>query len=366
MENTVEDVKKYVMDANTQAAVAALEKQVEDTRKVYLQMNQNAENAAKQGRIDLQKRMELAGIQQPVSSTAGVIMDTAAGEARRINAQHQDLNLQKAQNNIQYLKNADQERQLKLQQQQAQQKAATLAQYGDFSGYGELGYSPEQIQGMKSAYDAENNKPEEYGGLESYAKTLLDLYGKNAGFDIESNLKEALQNGLITQRDYQAALIAARGIVPGASGKKGSGTEIVPGASGKKGSGTEIVPDASGKKGSGTEQVKTVTPVNPLQAAAQEAADRVQTTENGKYVVTSQEDWEALRDYYQSEGKNVNNEFVFRGESIKVPGYGKISYERAEQLEKEGKIVMSGVDASGDPIYTVPFNKNAGWEQMIY
>ena len=338
MTNTVEDVKKYVMDANTQAAVNALEKQVEDTRKAYLQMNQNAENAARQGKVDLQAKMDTAGIQQPVSSTAGVIMDTAAGEARRINAQHQDLNLQRAQNNIQYLKNADQERQLKLQQQQAQQKAATLAQYGDFSGYGELGYSPEQIQGMKSAYDAENNKPEEYGGLGSYAKTLLDLYGKNAGFDIESNLKEALQNGLITQRDYQAALIAARGIVPGASGKKGSGTE----------------------------QVETVTPVNPLQEAAQEAADRVQTTENGKYVVTSQEDWEALRNYYQSVGENVNNAFVFRGESITVPGYGKISYERAEQLEKEGKIVMSGVDASGDPIYTVPFNKNAGWEQMIY
>ena len=338
MTNTVEDVKKYVMDANTQAAVDALEKQVEDTRKAYLQMNQNAENAAQQGKVSLQEKMELAGIQQPASSTAGVVMDTAAGEARRINAQHQDLNLQRAQNNIQYLKNADQERQLKLQQQQAQQKAATLAQYGDFSGYGELGYSPEQIRGMKSAYDAENNKPEEYAGLGSYTKTLLDLYGKNAGFDIESNLKEALQNGLINQRDYQAALIAARGIVPGANGKKGSGTE----------------------------QVETVTPVNPLQAAAQEAADRVQTTENGKYVVTSQESWEALRDYYQSEGKNVNTEFVFRGESITVPGYGKISYERAEQLEKEGKIVMSGVDASGDPIYTVPVNKNAGWEQMIY
>ena len=338
MENTVEDVKKYVMDANTQAAVAALEKQVEDTRKAYLQMNQNAENAAHQGKVSLQEKMNLAGVQQPVSSTAGVIMGTAAGEARRINAQHQDLNLQRAQNNIQYLKNADQERQLKLQQQQAQQKAATLAQYGDFSGYGELGYSPEQIQGMKSAYDAENNKPEEYAGLGSYTKTLLDLYGKNAGFDIENNLKEALQNGLITQRDYQAALIAARGIVPGASGKKGSGTE----------------------------SVNPEPPVNPLQTAAQAAADRVQTTENGKYVVTSQEDWEALRDYYQSEGKNVNNEFVFRGESITVPGYGKISYERAEQLEREGKIVMSGVDASGDPIYTVPFTKNAGWEQMIY
>lgn len=40
-------------------------------------------------------------------------------------------------------------------EQQALQKAETLAAYGDFSGYKELGYSDAQISAMKSAYDAQ-------------------------------------------------------------------------------------------------------------------------------------------------------------------------------------------------------------------
>ena len=40
-------------------------------------------------------------------------------------------------------------------EQQALQKAQTLAAYGDFSGYKAIGYSDEQIANMKAAYDAE-------------------------------------------------------------------------------------------------------------------------------------------------------------------------------------------------------------------
>lgn len=336
MANTVEDVKKYVTDQTTQAAIDALEKQVEKTRQAYLNMDRNAEIAAQQGRANIQNQMQTAGVKQPVSATAGVIMNAAVGDVRNQNAQHRELNEQKMQNNIRYLQNASLEREEKLRRQAAQQKAENLAKYGDFSGYGELGYSPEQIQGMKSAYDAENNKPEEYTGLGKYAQTLLQLYEDNAGFDVESNLLEALQNGLISQQDYQAALIAARGIVPGKNTKTAKPEDVQP-------------------------------PVNPLQAAAQEAIGRVTDMENGKGIVTTQEDWNVLRDYYQSAGENVNNYLVFRGDRITVPGYGKISYEQAEQLEKQGKIVMTGADANGDPIYTVPYNKNnAGREQMIY
>lgn len=41
------------------------------------------------------------------------------------------------------------------ERQLAMQKAETLAQYGDFSGYAALGYSDEQIANMKSAYQAQ-------------------------------------------------------------------------------------------------------------------------------------------------------------------------------------------------------------------
>lgn len=336
MANTAEEVKKNVMDASTQAAIAALEKQVEDTRKAYANMNRNAEIYAQQGRVDLQNRMETAGVQQPVSSTAGVIMDVAAGEAKNRNAQHQQLNLQRAQNNIQYLQNAGQERAVKLQQQAAQQKAENLARYGDFSGYGELGYSPEQIQGMKTAYDAENNKVEDYAGLGKYAQTLLDLYAGNEAYDIESNLKEAMQNGLISAQDYQAAMIAARGIVPGSKGKK--------------------------QTGSGTDTPKA----NPLYDAAQAALNRVQVFENGKGVITDPEDWAALAAYYNAGGLDINDNFIFREEKIYVPGYGNISYATAEQLERQGKIIMTGVDNAGDPIYSTPVIKNPGQVNMRY
>lgn len=95
---------------------------------------------------------------------------------------------------------------------EAQQKAATLAQYGDFSGYGELGYTPAQIAGMKQAYDAENAPDTGYKGLPDYAQTLLGLYQANPGYDIKRGLQQALDGGLISQQDYIAALQTAAGM----------------------------------------------------------------------------------------------------------------------------------------------------------
>ena len=95
---------------------------------------------------------------------------------------------------------------------EAQQKAATLAQYGDFSGYGELGYTPAQIAGMEQTYAAQNAPDTGYKGLSDYAQTLLGLYQANPGYDIKRGLQQALDGGLISQQDYIAALQTAAGM----------------------------------------------------------------------------------------------------------------------------------------------------------
>ena len=100
----------------------------------------------------------------------------------------------------------------------ALQKAETLAAYGDFSGYKALGYTDAQIAQMKSAYQTAAQKASSggsgsgvkaYTGLGDYAQTLLGLWQQNSGIDIGQNLKSALENGLISQQDYLAALQVA-------------------------------------------------------------------------------------------------------------------------------------------------------------
>ena len=98
------------------------------------------------------------------------------------------------------------------QQQEAQQKAAMLAQYGDFSGYSELGYSPAQIAGMEMFYQQQQAQDNAYGGLSDYAMTILDIYRANPGYDVKGGLQQALDSGLISQQDYIAALQAAAGM----------------------------------------------------------------------------------------------------------------------------------------------------------
>ena len=97
-------------------------------------------------------------------------------------------------------------------QAEAEQKAATLARYGDFSGYSELGYTPAEVGSMQQAYAKENAPDTGYKGLSDYAQTLLSLYQANPGYDIKRGLQQALDGGLISQQDYIAALQTAAGM----------------------------------------------------------------------------------------------------------------------------------------------------------
>lgn len=316
---TVEEIKKQVSDANTAAAVAALEAQVNKTRASYANMNRDANAAAKEGAGMIESRMQSAGLDRPMTETAGMILKSAAGNAVASNREQQRLGEIQSANNIRYVAGAGQENADKLKKQQAQQKAETLAQYGDFSGYSDLGYAPEQIQGMKAAYDAEKNKPEDYKGLGSYAETLLDLYATNAGFNIEDGLQQALQNGLITERDYQAALIAAKGIVPGSKAKK--------------------------KKSTGTN------PADDPMTAAEEAFSRIEGKRGDKYIVRTMDDWKALQGVY---GDKMTDHFVYEPQRVVdlvyVPGYGEITWEEAYALEQQGVIGVTE-DKNGNTVF---------------
>lgn len=324
---TEEEIRRSITDAGTQAAVAALEKQVEQSRSAYGAMNRDADAAAAAGAGYIQSSMQGAGLDRPMTGTAALTMETAAGDARNSNARLQQLGEQGMRAKIRYVQNSGQERAEELERQKATQKAETLAKYGDFSGYGALGYTPEEVQSMKSAWDAQNSKPEEYGGLGSYARTLLDLYENNAGFDIGQNLQQALENGLITQRDYQAALIAARGIVAGSGAKK------------KKGS-----TEAAGGTGDYTPE-------------EQEAAGRAKMLPDGRFSVSDPGDWRTLMGYYSRNGmlSSFASQFVFEPvnntEQVYVPGYGKMSYEEAERLVAEGAVTVTGQDENGDPVF---------------
>ena len=329
MAMTAEDIKKNVADANAAAAVAALEKQVAKSAGAYEAMNKSARGTAAQGAENIQNRMAAAGMERPMTETAGMILNTAAGEAIQSNRREQRLGAQELRANAAYLGAAGQKQADAMAQQQARKKAETLAQYGDFSGFSELGYSPAQVGSMKAAYDRENPKEEAFEGLGKYAQTLLDLYGTNAGFDIGAGLQEALDNGLITQRDYQAAMIASRGVVPGGNAKK----------TGSKTGGSPTADD-SGQ--------------DPAYLAAQDAFSRVTEKRDGKYVVTNFGDWATLRNYF---GNQLENSFMLEEERISTP-LGALTYTEAEQLEQQGRLVMVGVDQNGDPIYSLPYSKN--------
>lgn len=96
--------------------------------------------------------------------------------------------------------------------EEALTKAGILTQYGDFSGYAELGYTPEQIAGMQAAYAKENTEDNTFRGMGDYAVTLLGLYEANPDYDIQTGLQQALQSGLISQQDYTAAIQTAEGL----------------------------------------------------------------------------------------------------------------------------------------------------------
>ena len=241
MATTEEEIRKNIEDANTQAAVAALQAQVDKSRAAYGNMNRDIRAAAAEGTGNIRETMQAAGLDRNVGTTAGMVIGAAAGEAAASNRQAMQLGARTLGNQINYLRQSGAERQETLakneaewqrkiteqktkqekaltEQQdafrkaEAQQKAKTLAQYGDFSGYGEMGYTPEQTGGMKAAYDRENAEDNTFRGLGSYAQMLLTLYEGNKGYDLEAALQQALQNGLITQQEYEAAKIQSGGI----------------------------------------------------------------------------------------------------------------------------------------------------------
>lgn len=429
MVQTEDEIRKNIDQANTEAAIAALRAQVDKNAAEYQNINRDIRAAAAEGTGIINAGLQTAGINKQAGTTAGMIIKGAAGDAMLSNARAQSLAQQGLQNQINYFRQNDVERQqqlskaeaewqkqiadqkaeqekalteqqTQLQKSEAMQKAKTLAQYGDFSGYSDMGYTPEQIAGMQAVYAKENaddtifrgvgnyaqtllsiyegNKnydiagalhqalqnglitqqdynaaviqsggirheepePEDYAGLEGFAETLLDIYETNENFDVMASLQEALQSGLITQQDYNAAVIAARGIVPGGKNKKNQ------------------------KTATGTEQADDPTKW-PEYAAAEAALNRATPLPNGKYLVTSSEDWAALKTFYDRKEENIGKYFEFEEEKLTVPVYGDITYSEAEKLEQQGYLIMTGVATDGTPIYSVPPRKpgmvNAMW-----
>lgn len=332
MPRTVDEIKKQVSDADTAAAVAALEAQVNKARASYANMNKTTNAAAREGAARIAASMNNAGLNAGAGGATGLILQSAAGNAKAATQNAGRLGEMGMQNNIRYVAAAGQKAADEIAKANAQQKAATLAKYGDFSGYGEIGYTPEQVSTMKATHDARNAKseqPEDYEGLGNYAQTLLDLYATNAGFDVEGGLRQALENGLITERDYQAAMIAAKGIVPGSKAKNNKA-----------------------KGGNSTDDTKGGNPTNDPMTAAEEAFNRIDGKRGDKYIVRTMDDWKALQGAY---GDRMTDYFVYEPERVVdlvyVPGYGEITWEEADALEQAGNIIAVGLDKNGKTIY---------------
>lgn len=201
------------VDAATQAQIDQLNLQLEREKQAAAAANQELYRQYRKGQLQLGDQLVGAGL-----STTGASEKAQAGltaeylAAMNQNQQGVRTSEEDTAYQIQLARlQSQQEAQDKALAQQ-QQKAATLAAYGDFSGYGALGYTPGEIQGMTDAYARENAQDNTYGGLSSYAKTLLEVYRANKGYDIRGGLQQALDSGLITQQDYLAALQAAAGM----------------------------------------------------------------------------------------------------------------------------------------------------------
>lgn len=203
------------VDAQTQAQIGQLQNQL---AAVQQNANNMSADAYRQYRLEqnrLQEELARAGLNTTGASERAYADLTAQYIGDANGAQ---LGLRDAETDIGY-----QIRQEILQAQQNSadaakkeqlQKAETLAQYGDFSGYADLGYTAEQIQSMKDAWNKDNTPDNSYGGLSSYAQTLLSVYQANPSYDITGELQAALEAGMITQQDQLAALQAAAGMKP--------------------------------------------------------------------------------------------------------------------------------------------------------
>lgn len=201
------------IDPATQAQIDQWELQLQREQDALEAANRDLYRQYRQGQLQMRDQLAGAGLKT-----------TGAGEKAQANMTAAYLSAMNA--NQQNARTAEDEvafqiEQARLQAEQqakanaqaeAQQKAQTLARYGDFSGYSDLGYTPSQIAGMEAAYTRENATDQAYGGLSSYAQTLLGLYQQNPAYDIRSGLQQALDSGLITMQDYLAALQTAAGM----------------------------------------------------------------------------------------------------------------------------------------------------------
>lgn len=226
---TEEEIKKQTEDAMTRAAAEQIARQVDAAKQNYGAMNRNTRTGEIIGREAVAGGMQAAGVRKTMSDTAGMILTSAGSREREKNAAGEKLLSLKGETaQWEALREGEQarremeerrtEQEKKLREAMQTSKAETLAQYGDFSGYEEMGYTPEQVRSMKAAWDKQNPAAT-WSGLSGYAAQLLQIYEKNPGYDISGSLERARAAGLISQQDYEAARLAAAGILP--KGRKG-------------------------------------------------------------------------------------------------------------------------------------------------
>lgn len=201
------------IDPATQAQIDQLQLELERQQSAAQNANRELYRQYRLGQEQLEDQLVGAGLNTSGVSEklqAQLTEEWLAGmnsNRQQIRTAEEDAAYQIEQARLQALQQSEAEAKA-----EAEQKAQILAQYGDFSGYGELGYTPAQIGRMKAAYDRENAVDTSYQGLSDYAQTLLGLYQANPGYDIKAGLQQALDSGLISQMDYIAALQTAAGM----------------------------------------------------------------------------------------------------------------------------------------------------------
>ena len=205
--------ERMPLDPETRAQIAQIQAQVRREEEAAAAANRDLYRQYRLGQQQLDEQLVGAGL-QTTGAAERAMADLNADWIAAMNGNRQgvadaesDAAYQIEAIKLQARQEAQQEA-----QQQAQEKAAMLAQYGDFSGYSELGYTPGQIAGMETFYQQQQAQANAYGGLSDYAATLLDLYRANPGYDLKGGLQQALDGGLISQQDYLAALQAAAGM----------------------------------------------------------------------------------------------------------------------------------------------------------
>lgn len=201
------------IDPATQAQIDQLRLQLEREQSAIESANRELYRQYRQGQEQLKEQLVGAGLNTSgVSEKAQAQLTAEYLAGMNANQQQGRTAEEDAAYQIQAARLQAQQEAQRQAQAEAQQRAATLAQYGDFSGYGRLGYTADQIAGMEAAYARQNAVDNTYQGLSDYALTLLDLYRANPGYDIGSGLRQALDSGLISRQDYLAALQTAAGM----------------------------------------------------------------------------------------------------------------------------------------------------------